>query len=470
MNFKRGPFLSIQTKGSKVLFALLLSFFVSSCANLSQLEKDSFTEISLLEKQFKNNTDNALYHIKLGAEYEKIGKAQSSNYYYKNAIAEYKEALTLESNNNSLKLSLYQLLYQGVVEWFAEFDELEALYNSIDFNLRKNFNPPHFALFQRESASASYSAETEKKLEDILFKAVLESPHNPAVNYFLSNFLIAQKQYIFGIEVLKRAVISQPENQFLNMQLGIAYEAYANKDYCPFEHQKELNKSLNLLQAAAREIPNNPYLNATLATLYERLNVSILMVDTAKKLVASDPSPESKLTLAEALSNAGQLGKAELIYKELIDQGVTYTYLSQAMINAENGNWARSYESTKKYIALNQRLPIYPALLHLALEEILQLTPTPLSKMSRYLNIANLGSWQHTLLDYWYDRRSEKQVVELATNICKETEANFLIGLKKLKAKDTESAKTHFEEIISSKTYSFVEYRVASHLIKLINN
>ena len=48
---------------------------------LSQLEKESFTEIERLHNQFENNTNNVLYHIKLGSEYERLGKAKSSNHY-----------------------------------------------------------------------------------------------------------------------------------------------------------------------------------------------------------------------------------------------------------------------------------------------------------------------------------------------------------------------------------------------------
>ena len=441
---------------------------VSSCANLSQLEKESFAEIEKLKNQFENNSENALYHIKLGSEYEKLGKARSSRNYYKMAISEYSKALDLEPSNTSLVFSLYQLTYLGVADWYADIQELSSLYQRIEENLRKNLNPPHLALFQRESARAAYGAVTEAQLEQILYKAFEESPLNARVSYLLSNFWIADKRYILSIDILRRALAAQPDNQFLNMQLGIAYEAYANQDYCPYEHPLELKKSIDLLQHAAKQIPNNPYLNYTLATLYERMNASILMVDSAKKLIAYDPSLESKLILAEALSNAGQFEKAKALYDELIAQGVTYAYLDRAMFYAENGDWQRSLASTKAYMERHNRMPIYAALGHLAMEKVLSQEATSLNEMSRYVDIAELSSWERALFDYWYGAISEQKLIELATNVCKATESKFLIGINKIGSHDSQQAKSYFEDIIDSKTYSFIEYRVARHLIRML--
>ena len=454
----------------KGFIVVIFSILLSCCSNLSKLEKDSFKEIEKLQNQFGRNTDNALYHIKLGSEYEKLGKANSSTFYYKKAIIEYKKAVGLEPNNTGLMFSLYQVMYLGVVDWFAEIDELVSLYNKIDASLRVNLNPPHFALFVREFARSSYGAVTEQQLEKLLYKSFSENPLNPQVSYFLSNFLISQKHYILGIDVLKRSLELQPENQLLNMQLGMAYESYAAKDYCPYEHQNELKKALVLLQQSAKLNPNNLRLNYTLSSLYERMNVPILMLDVAKKLVALDSGIDSKMELAEALSNVGRLDKSQVIYDELIRQGVKEAYISKAIAYAENGGWELSYAASKKYMERNYDLSVYSVLFHLALEEILAVESTPFNVASRHIKTLELDGWEKALFDYWYGAKSEKELSALANNICKQVESNFLFGVKKLQSKEAELALGYFEQIVDSETYSFVEFRIAEHLIKKLNN
>lgn len=470
MSYRFDEFLSSIKRFSRSFCLVFVVISLCSCAKLSKLEKESFTEIEKLQSQFENNSENALFHMKLGSEYEKLGKKQSSKYYYKKAIDEYSKALELEPDNLSLKFSLYQLSYFGVTDYFAELEDLISLYNTIDYPLRKNLDPPHLALFYRQTSRVSYDTISDKQLLDTLYKALEENPLNARVSYLLSIFLIDDKHYVLAIDVLKRSLDLNSDNQYLNLQLGIAYEAYANQEYCPFEHQTELKKSLDFLQKAAKEIPNDLELNHKLATLYERLNVSILMVDVAKKLVAADPSPNSQLTLAEALSNAGQQVKALAIYDELIDQGIVDAYLDRAMIYAENGDWERSYASSKAYMKQKASVPLYPALLHLVMEDILSKEVTTQSEMSRYVNIESLDNWEKALYKYWYGSTSEKELIELADNICKTAESNFLIGIKKLKNNEKELAKRNFESVLASKTYSFVEYRVSKHLIKMIEN
>lgn len=472
MNFSRGDqFIPNIAKAFTIISIFSATLMMASCANRSQLEKESFSEITKLQNQFEKNTENALYHIKLGNEYEKLGKAKSSNHYFRKAIDEYSKALELEPTNTSLAFSLYQLTYTGVIEWYADIEDLSALYKRIEGNIRKNLNPPHLALFQRESSRASHGTVTEKQLEEILHKAHKENPLNARVSFLLSNFWIFKNHYILGIDILKRSLEEQPDNQFLMMQLGVAYEAYANQNYCPYEHPSELKKSLDFLQKAAKQIPNSPYLNNTLTTLYERMNASILMLDSAKRLVASENSPENVSTLAGAYSNAGQLEKALTLNDELISQGITNAYINKAMILAENGDWQAAYSSAKKYLAGHKPLPIYSALMHLAMEAILDVKKTSLSEMSRYVRTEELDVWEKALFDYWFDAISETELTALADNICKSTESSFLIGIKKLVNPDTkEQARAYFNAVLSSKTYSFVEYRVTQHLIDMLEN
>jgi pentatricopeptide repeat protein len=440
--------------------------FLSSCATLTPLERDGLAEIDKLHTQFRHSKNNPLYHMKLGAEYEKLASESSSITYMNKAIASYSDALKLDPDNTSLKFSLYQLLYAALISGHAEISALKDMYESLDEPIRKSLNPPHLAVFQQQIALIELGRVTEKELEETVYKAFEENPFSPMVCILLSNFWIDQKRFVLSIDILKRSLALYPDNPKLHAQLGDAYDAYASRNACPYEHPAEIRKSLGFLQKAIQKAPDMGYVNHTLAIQYQRLNTPFLTVEAAKKLVASNSSHSNRLVLAEALSNAGQLEKAEEIYEELLREGIRYAYIEQAMVNAEHGNWQRSYELTRRFLEHKRRgeLPIYSALLYLSVEALLDAQPTSLDELSYHVATNDLSQWEKALLGYWYEERSESEVLALADNLCKKAELNFLSGIKKVRQKDHAAADHYFKAVLDSNTYSFTEYRITEHL------
>lgn len=457
----------------RLVLALCVSLLLCACTTLSSLEKASLTEIDKLHAQFQKNPDNPLYHIKVGEEYEKLAKAgTSTTTYVKKAITSYQKALQLDPDNTSLKFSLYQLLYPAVIAGEAKFPELTSLYLSVDSGIRKNMNPPHLALFQHKIEFGQRQRVTNEELEQILYKAFEESPFNPLVSYLLSIQLIDQEHHVLGIDLLKRSLTHQPDLPILNAQLGEAYDAYANKDGCPYEHPAEIRKSLDYLQKATQKDPGRAHVHLSLATQYQRLNVPFLTLESARKLVALESSHQNRAALAEAFSNVGQLEKAEAIYAELLNEGVDDAYLERAMVNAEHGNWQLSYEAIRRYLERHPRheLPIYSAFLYLAVEAILGKSPTSLDALSSHIDIAALNVWEKALLDFWYDLHSEDKARALADTLCKQVELNFLAGVRQLNQQNLAAANLHFQSVLRSNTYSFVEYRMTRHLNRTPGN
>ncbi len=455
MNYRENTSLAFKTP--LIVFLLL---FLAGCSSLNPQSAGVEQDIASIEDKYEKNHQGWFYHFQLGQKYEQL--VQSTGDLTKNrlAIQHYRRALELNPENMGVALPLYELLYQQRVEGNISYEELDKLFQSIPVPTRRTLNPPKLADFLRQSSQHSNEFPDSGIAKKLLFEALAQQPNNGASVFFLAAYLMEEQQHYFAIELLKRTLESAPDAPLLQRQLGFAYEAFANRNYCPYANKSAINKSLRALQNASRNMQNDPNLYYYMALNYQRLNLAPLMLDAARKFNNLEQSVDSQIMLANAYFMSNQSEKGDAIYRQLIEDGNHLAQIDYAFELTRAGNWEQAWEASSEYMKNTRPLSFYGVFLHSFLEAMLdkdmQMSYVDFTQL---VPLTNMDDWQRNLAAYWYGELDQQELLESVGDTCQQTEALFYIAAQLyLKQRYTQSL-AFLSQVRANKHYSFLEFR-----------
>ncbi|MDP7425682.1 MAG: tetratricopeptide repeat protein [Rhodospirillales bacterium] len=221
----------------------------------------------------------------------------------------------------------------------GQFDKAEKYYKRALKAQSDNIDALHLlGLVSHQKGRNEYAVQ-------LISKAQLLSPHNPAINTNLAIVMNALSRWPEAEQAAETATKLAADNAEAWHHLGISR----------LTQQKFAGAEAALTKATELDPNNSEYLN-NLGTAYRNLKQNDLAVKTFRRAVAVDPGfVVGQTNLAESLKGAGKIVEAETLCKKVIDSHPDHASAYHVLggILLVRMAYAAAIEAFRKYIELN---------------------------------------------------------------------------------------------------------------------
>lgn len=427
---------------------LLCALLITACATMPA--EKSKTQSELLTGS--ESAADATYKQAVSTESKRL---------FAQAAAAYEKLLRTSPASTTLQYktysSYYQLLSRGE---FSKFHRAKSLYSQLPLIVQQQLAPPSYARYAYLSQHQRHNLRVR---EAVILEAVKEAPGFIGSHIQLARFRRSQGDLLLPIALTRQAIHLKPDSNHARLELGFAYADRVLEGQCTYDSRKSITKAIELLQAEREHSPNPFFVNVALSELYGLMNLKPLQLREARKAWEDKQMPFTRHQLAIALLDNDRFQAAREHYEALTTKKGTYPTLDLAAAFARTGQWDAAQKEADRFLTMATPASFYQALTIRLIES--QSDGKPGRSYQDLTRSVNFSPWQKTLDAFWQGNLPEGDLLSEADDICKQSEAEYYIGLKQLFAGNKSQAIKRFEKVLKTRTYSFFEYRYAKQLI-----
>ncbi|MCG8312131.1 MAG: hypothetical protein MI976_02855, partial [Pseudomonadales bacterium] len=257
----------------------------------------------------------------------------------------------------------------------------------------------------------------------------------------------------------------EQQNLVIQAKLGFAYANYANAKTCRYSDLSPTRKAVQFLQTGHQLEKGNPYIHAELADLYGLMGMYPLSLREARKAYSMDSNPYFTYSLVVSLVDSGRLEESLQYYNKLPEQKADMI-MEMFYRHAAVGKWQQAITYRDRYLAKGKVDNLYDALMIDIVTKKLNADIAQQYSYEQLVASLQLTPWEHTVNQFWLGQMDAAGLISEATDVCMTAEAEFYMGAKAYLSGDHQQAVTHFEKVLATKTYNFVEFALAKQLLK----
>lgn len=300
-----------------------------------------------------------------------------------------------------------------------------------------------------------------------LLRALQEKPDDITARLILANIYTQENHRELALSMLQQAANLAPDNYRVQLLLGEAYDAQAHAASCAPQQTDDIDRSIKAFRSAVKLEPDKGILHGVLADAYMLRGQEELYLFETRELVRLEPSsPVAQVELADALARTDQVDEAITIYERLLRKNPKYSYAARELARSylEIGQWQQSRDSWKQFRALTSQPYFYGLILESAAAQLDPHNDND-SRLLSGVNRGLLSMWEQKLLDYERGQISEDSLLADANDVCKQTEAEYYVGLHYYQNGEVQSARTHWQKVVKLRVFAYNEYMQAKYAL-----
>ena len=418
-----------------------------------------------LERQLKEDPNNAELQYKLGHAYTVEADKSQSPADKKLAIKAFRKVLELVPGNEVTLSALYNIYYDDVVKGNNNaFAKAKAIFNQLSPQAQHHLNPPSLAIFlQRYIAQKDAQEKNPNELLDALLAATRESPDSDKAYVQLAKMYRSQGLYPLALATLKQGEENNVKSRELFQALAETYEERAEASGCAYDKSDTLYSAITYYQKAIPFGADKPELHYQLAQTYidnNRYQLALNEIDIVLQLA---PTAENYAWAAQSYSMLGKEQKAFSLLDKARQQGLAESDTAFHEIYMNAGNWMQAALSFTGYLQAQQEISIYDAI---KADIIRDQTEWDFTNVTRGKKLSVRNEWEGAVYAYWTNKINRQQFEKNASNRCELTEYYFYSGYRDYRAGNTSAARQHFKAALQQNTYRFIERPLASHFME----
>lgn len=469
--------ISTAIRGALLMCALLTAgVFLTACtqhkvtpattkSDASKTTNEAPTLIDDLERQVKEDPNNAELHYKLGRAYAANADKNKSTAEKKQAINAFRKVLELVPGNEVALSALYNLYYDDVVKGNNHsFAKAKAVFNQLPPQGRDHLNPPSLALFlQRYIAQKDAKEKSPNELLDALLAATREQPDSEKAYIQLAKMYRSQGLYPLALATLKQGEENNANSREFFQTMAETYEERAEASGCAYEKSDALYGAITYYQKAIPLSADQPELHYQLAQTYIDNNHFQLALNEIDIVLQLAPTAENYAWAAQSYSMLGKEQQAFEFLSKAKQQGLAESDTAFHEIYMNAGNWMQAALTFTGYLQTQREISIYDAI---KADIIRDQTEWDFTKVTRGKKLSVRNEWEGAVYAYWTDKINRQQFERAARNRCERTEYYFYSGYRDYRAGNTLAARQHFQAALQQNTYRFIERPLASHFME----
>lgn len=398
----------------------------------------------------------------------------------KQAKQSYQRFSELEPQHKQVALEVYRLILMQFVHApeRVDFQEARHIYEQSDLLQQSPFSPPEaFPAIQ----------ELNKDKPDYQRVIKLLKPVIKAKKHYLSGYImlaesyLKQKQVILALETAKQGLKQSPNHPGLNEMIAdIHYQRIYSESNC-IAHNKAIDQAIKFYKQSLKAAPDAINLHTEIASLYikkNKLDLALHSASMTEKLATKLPDSElkkvlqmdakrEKIYIKLILGEAPELLTGEL--ESLLEGNSDFSEL-ELLFNAyyDSQQWQKAVDVAKR--ARNADDNFYYSLKHAMALSYLDGQEAATTFLRKVIKNKTLSDWEALLAGHFVGSVSDQKLLEAAANDCEATEANFYIGVKEWQSGHIQTAKDHFEKVLTFNLASYTEFKSARHALRVLNS
>jgi lipoprotein NlpI len=385
------------------------------------------------------------------------------------AIDHYNRFLELRPEHPSASIALYEIMLTETLRKgnLTYAPEMKRLYAEVQLLRESDALPPSSA-----QAVVHYTRPSEpdpvRTTLDLLNRGVREDPDDLATRILMTRLYLNEQHYELALAVAREAqtlVSEEDRNQFQPLLAEVLFEM-SNAHKC-VTRNSYLDEGLKEVKAARAVDPSDAEMEYRLAKLYATKELYPLSLFTMKDLIKKKPTPWNRMMLAEFLWHSGEDTEALAIYSEYLGdpEEKSHALKMSGTIHLSQEKWERSADYFHEYFLTETEPEVYSALL-LYLAEMGQDNRQAAMIALKTIRREHLKSdWDSALLSYYLEQMSTEELIGEATDLCKEVEAYFFIGMKKRADGVKGLGRKELEKVVELNLPQYYEHHMAKRTL-----
>ncbi len=427
-------------------------------------------QIEDLRQEVERQPTDAKAVGRLADAYGKRYGETFSPYYRDLAIENYKKFLLLNPGHPGASLALYQIMLREVLRrgFMSYLPEMRKLYSEVAIIPEAGMLPPSTA-----QALITYASEkgipNGRRIHELLNQGVRENPANLTTRLMMARLYLERKHYDMALAVIRQARSMVKEEQLKQLQPLFAEILYEMSDsYKCVTRNAYVDEALREVKSAYALDTSDTEMEYRLAKLYAVKELYPMSIFTMRDLLGKDDATWNRFQLAQYLWRSGDDDAAADLFTEYLDDSQYSSDARELMgrLRLGQGEWDQSADYFRQYLKDVKRPDVYPALLLYLADAQAGRLDDAREELSGFLPTNIRNYWETALYDYYMDRRTAEEVVEVAGDLCQEVEAHYYVGMKELVTGRNGRAMQELNKVIELNLPQYHEHHLAKRSLQ----